>query len=246
MRHGFSLVELSIVLVILGLLTGGILAGQSLIRAAELRSVNADYARYAAAKYTFRDKYFALPGDFNRATDFWTATNGTLSTCITTPSTGTSTCNGNGDGNISWMDAANPQYYESFTVWKHLANAGLIEGSYSNIDSTPIQPGVNVPQSRIAQAFFMFYSVAPNYSDATYFTFTSGSSFLLMQDMSALGKLKAEEAWNIDMKMDDGRPGLGAVKTSKIANCATTAVDSTAEYALTATSPVCPIILLSR
>ena len=62
-QPGFSLVELSIVLVILGLLTGGILAGQSLIRAAELRSISTDYSRYIAAVQAFRDKYFALPGD---------------------------------------------------------------------------------------------------------------------------------------------------------------------------------------
>ncbi|PZP83692.1 MAG: type II secretion system protein, partial [Azospirillum brasilense] len=57
--HGFSLVELSIVLVILGLLTGGILGGQSLIRAAELRTISTDANRYITAAQTFRDKYFA-------------------------------------------------------------------------------------------------------------------------------------------------------------------------------------------
>ena len=71
MRSGFSLVELSIVLVILGLLTGGILAGQNLIRAAELRSVTTQFQNYHAAVMTFRDKYFALPGDMANAEDFW-------------------------------------------------------------------------------------------------------------------------------------------------------------------------------
>ena len=67
---GFSLVELSIVLVILGLLIGGILTGQSLIRAAELRSVTTQYQGYVTAVNTFRDKYFALPGDMPNAIDF--------------------------------------------------------------------------------------------------------------------------------------------------------------------------------
>ena len=70
-RYGFSLVELSIVLVILGLLVGGVLTGQSLIRAAELRSVSTEYSRYVASVHTFRDKYFALPGDMTNATQFW-------------------------------------------------------------------------------------------------------------------------------------------------------------------------------
>ncbi len=55
MKNGFSLVELSIVLVILGLPTGGILAGQSLIRAAELRSVSTEYNRFVTATQSFRD-----------------------------------------------------------------------------------------------------------------------------------------------------------------------------------------------
>ena len=69
--QGFSLVELSIVLVILGLLTGGILAGQSLIRASELRAATAEYQRYATSIQSFRDKYMALPGDMTNATRFW-------------------------------------------------------------------------------------------------------------------------------------------------------------------------------
>lgn len=70
MRNAFSLVELSIVLVILGLLTGGILAGQSLIRAAELRAVSTEYNRHFTAIQSFRNRYMALPGDMNNATRF--------------------------------------------------------------------------------------------------------------------------------------------------------------------------------
>lgn len=81
MKNAFSLVELSIVLVILGLLTGGILAGQNLIRAAELRSVTTQLQQYQTALQTFRNKYFALPGDMTKATDFWTSAFGT--NCVT-------------------------------------------------------------------------------------------------------------------------------------------------------------------
>src|SRR6478736_3210874 len=98
MRKGFSLVELSIVLVILGLLTGGILAGQSLIRAAELRAVGTEYGRYATATQTFRDKYLALPGDFKDATRFWNRLNSNAD-CVTSSSTTVGSpgvCDGNG------------------------------------------------------------------------------------------------------------------------------------------------------
>jgi prepilin-type N-terminal cleavage/methylation domain-containing protein len=72
-RNGFSLVELSIVLVILGLLVGGVLSGQNLIRASELRKYITLQNQYRTAISAFRDKYFALPGDMTNATAFWSA-----------------------------------------------------------------------------------------------------------------------------------------------------------------------------
>ena len=93
-NKGFTLVELSIVLVILGLLVGGVLSGQSLIRAAELRSITAQQQRFVTSINAFRDKYFALPGDMTNAQSFWGVANATPSTCYSTAGTGTQTCNG--------------------------------------------------------------------------------------------------------------------------------------------------------
>ncbi len=103
MRAGFSLIELSIVLVILGLLTGGILTGQNLIRAAELRSVTTEFQTYQTAVMTFRDKYFALPGDMRNATDFWGSAGGggQGAACSSANATTGSTCNGDGNGQIN-------------------------------------------------------------------------------------------------------------------------------------------------
>ena len=67
-QRGFTLVELSIVLVILGLLVGGVLSGQSLIRAAELRAVSTEHSKFVTAMNSFRDKYFAAPGDMKPPT----------------------------------------------------------------------------------------------------------------------------------------------------------------------------------
>ena len=77
--------------VILGLLVGGILAGQSLIRASELRAVTTEFTKYQTALNSFRDKYFAYPGDMTNATSFWPS-------CGTTALTTAEGCNGNGDG----------------------------------------------------------------------------------------------------------------------------------------------------
>lgn len=147
-EKAFSLVELSIVLVILGLLTGGILTGQSLIRASELRSVATDLQRYQAAVHTFRDKYFALPGDMPNATRFWGVQHATPATCITTASTTALTCNGDGNGQVA------DTTYEAFRFWQHLANAGLIEGSYSGVTGPDSGfdhvIGVNAPRAKMS------------------------------------------------------------------------------------------------
>src|SRR6478736_5064846 len=121
--HAFSLVELSIVLVILGLLTGGILAGQSLIRAAELRAVSTEFVRYKTATHSFRDKYFQLPGDMNNATSFWGALSSVSDTaCQAISATTTATCNGNSNGQVAQYVVSND---ELMRFWQHLANAGL-------------------------------------------------------------------------------------------------------------------------
>jgi prepilin-type N-terminal cleavage/methylation domain-containing protein len=131
---GFSLVELSIVLVILGLLVGGVLTGKSLIRAAELRSVTTDQQRFVAAAQIFREKYQAFPGDMTNATAFW----GTAAACPGTylqPSTDATTCNGNGDGGVRGDTTGSN---ESFRFWQQLANAGLIEGQYSGVTGSAL------------------------------------------------------------------------------------------------------------
>lgn len=264
MNRAFSLVELSIVLVILGLLTGGILAGQSLIRAAELRSVSADVNRFTAAAQSFRDKYFSMPGDFTKATSFWGnastgTTGGECATPLTDVGTGTQTCNGNGDGYIGDGGAS---CHERHRMWQHLANAGLIEGSYSGIagsagmchavlNTTP----TNSPRSRIATAGFSVASGAgTNAGHHSYFDGVYGQRFFFGAQNDTLASslwapvIKGEEAWNIDTKMDDGKPATGAVQTYKNGStwgspaCATTNANATAEYALNVSGNICALM----
>lgn len=251
-QSGFSLVELSIVLVILGLLTGGILAGQSLIRASELRAVTTEYNRWIAATQTFRDKYFAVPGDFRDATKFW----GISTACAGASATGT--CDGTGDGLFGNGGGAS-SVGEMFMYWQQLALAGLVEGTYTGISGTGGGPhaviGTNVPRSKIATAGWSLASFVPAAGDVTnYFASDYGNVFFYgaatAGNVTAAGALRPEEAWNIDTKLDDGKPSSGGVMTGKLGSvflnsCSTTATASTAEYALTTTA-ACAIIFKTK
>ena len=262
MKLGFSLVELSIVLVILGLLTGGILAGQSLIRASELRSVTTQYNSYITAAQSFRDKYFMIPGDLSNARSFW----GTATAC---PSDGLvqtyalATCNGDGDGFLEYLLADTPTSNEEYRFWQHLVNAGLIEGAYTGMSlnnngySRIPSIGNNIPRSRISNAAFaMFGYPAQAADDASMFAHSRFNGMMLGIPQNNTpyfnGALKPEEAWNIDMKMDDGLPATGYVNTPSSGNsrggtnCATTSVTSTAAYELTTTSNACSLIFQTK
>ena len=215
-RHAFSLVELSIVLVILGLLVGGVLSGQSLIRASELRSVTEEYARYSTAIGAFRDKYFALPGDMANAASFgWK------------DGAGVTVGNGSGDGQINETAAVGTNEISLF--WVELAAAGLIEGSYTAVAGITMTPTTNVPLAKISAASWnviglgtVLPSGVASYTNATapaastFYAQNYGNAFLFGSGTNAQlpgGIMKSEEAWNIDTKMDDGKPDTGTVTT---------------------------------
>lgn len=250
-QSGFSLVELSIVLVILGLLTGGILGGQSLIRAAELRAVTSEFSRYRAAVYTFRDKYFAMPGDMANATAFW----GSMTNCTAaSPSgTGTQTCDGNGNGTLTYAPAAG-RVGEAYLFWQHLANAGLIEGRYNGIagssGTTDHIIGVNSPASRISGTGWNANSTGTFAGSVEAFAGEYGTRLNIGAKVpNVLTKgpfLAPEEAWNIDTKVDDGKPGRGFVMPNYWDDCtdAASSTDLDANYLLTQSGRVCGLYLL--
>lgn len=252
--RAFSLVELSIVLVILGLLTGGILAGQSLIRAAEIRSIPEQYSRIAAAIFTFRDKYRAIPGDMPNATQFWGVANADPSLCTTTNSRTLSdpkqTCDGNGDGRAS--QNASTAIYERFRFWQHLANAGLIEGSYSGIadsgSTSDATPGFNAPAGKLSNSGFsqQYQYTVPTALMGTEIPWkhiiyyggdrSTGNTFGPI--------LTPAEAWSIDTKLDDGKPGYGNTQAARASfvdapNCTTTDDAATSLYNITDNQKLC-------
>lgn len=250
MKTGFSLVELSIVLVILGLLTGGVMAGQSLIRASELRSVSTDYQKLNTAIFSFRDKYFSVPGDFNKATDFWGAADGNdglASDCGDVVSTSTATCNGDGNRIIAVNNSTNG-VWEKFHFWKHLANAGLLEGHYTGAPETGdiATIGQHFVMARVNNSGFEAGYMANFYR-------ASGNMIkLASQSVSGATGLNgptllAIEAWNVDSKLDDGLSDSGKLMalnrsvTGCVTNGSLYSVTTTGSYMLDNATRACAL-----
>ena len=256
-KSAFSLVELSIVLVILGLLTGGILGGQALIRAAEIRSVSAEHQRYIAAAQTFRDKYFAVPGDMTNATAFWGDNNSQCPNAAIANGT-PGTCNGNGNGLLDFGSVAGGTA-EFAQFWNQLAYAGLVEGNYTGL-SCPANSycatiGTDSPRSKLSNAGWSASSYPNGYAgDASTFAGSWGNALFFGAPHPLNGALnpilKPEEAWNIDTKADDGRPGTGKIIAfywnNACANAASAADNANALYRLDDANVRCALAFVQQ
>lgn len=143
-RHtqGFTLIEIAIVLVIIGLLLGGVLKGQELITGARVRNLISQQDGIKAAYFGFLDRYRALPGDYPQAT---------------TNITG-ATVNGNGNGQI---EAPASGTREDIAVWEHLSRAGFINGAYTAASTYSTASGPANPYS-----MFLVVAYDNRYADA--------------------------------------------------------------------------------
>lgn len=235
-RQGFTLIELSIVLVIIGLVVGGVLVGQDLIRSAAVRAQLSQIDKYQTAVSTFFGKYNAFPGDMNAAV---AAQNGF------TPRAGT-LGQGDGDGVISagWGIDAYQFVGEPAMFWVDLTSANgknlnLVDGSFSTASFTDFPTdlgstayGLYLPQAKIGRGAYV-YVWSGGYplmgwtsSDHTnYFGIVGISDFYFggcavsgPGDMPATMPLTVKEAQNIDKKIDDGLPQSGSV-TAMYAGC---------------------------
>lgn len=124
-QSGFTLVEIAIVLVIIGLLLGGVLKGQEMIANAKYKNLLSDVKAYQAAYYTFQDKYGGVPGDLSQVN---------AQARVNAAAPGPATSNGQIAGGTC-TTATN----ESCMAWQQLRYANLIPGdpTVSGINANP-------------------------------------------------------------------------------------------------------------
>ena len=183
-QAGFTLIEIAIVLVIIGLLLGGVLKGQELITSARVRNLISQQDGIKAAYFGFLDRFRSLPGDYSVA-----------STNIANV-----TANGNGNGQIRSV-AAGDVIDEYIAVWDHLSHAGFINGSYTYaaLPETPATVPAN-PYVRYIQVIF----------DAAYGT----GAGALRHNIKTGNQIPSEILAEIDRKIDDGNPVGGVFQFS--------------------------------
>ena len=182
-QAGFTLIEIAIVLVIIGLLLGGVLKGQELITSARVRNLISQQDGVKAAYFGFLDRYRSLPGDY----------------ALATTTIANTTANGNANGQIELASAgcaAPCQPTEFITFWEHLSRAGFVNGSYTWSATVTTASVPTNPYARYVQVV----------NDAVYGAGTGTARHNIKTGNQVPSDILAE----IDRKVDDGNP-IGGV-----------------------------------
>jgi prepilin-type N-terminal cleavage/methylation domain-containing protein len=185
-QTGFTLIEIAIVLVIIGLLLGGVLKGQELITSARVRNLISQQDGIKAAYFGFLDRFRSLPGDYSLAS--------------TNIANVLAAANGNGNGQIQSV-LGGGTIDEHIAVWDHLSHAGFINGSYTYalLPETPATAPAN-PYVRYIQVI----------NDNAYGT----GAPALRHNIKTGNQIPSEILSEIDRKIDDGNPVGGVFQFS--------------------------------
>ncbi|MFI4984090.1 MAG: type II secretion system protein, partial [Rickettsiales bacterium] len=195
-EKGFTLVELSIVIVVIGLLVAGIMSGTEMVKSSRLIAVTQEMARYSTAFTMFKSNYGWLPGDMPNASAYWPGAT-----------------NGFGSGQI--VAEADISLPTAYITWQQLSLSKLISAnytgptslSYNSGSNTPI-PGVNIPDSIYGPTVAYWADNNNwwgNYSSDTTGLILSGHGWYGWIDY----EINVVDAYSIDSKIDDGLPLTG-------------------------------------
>jgi prepilin-type N-terminal cleavage/methylation domain-containing protein len=217
--HGFTLIELSIVLVIIGLIVGGILVGRELIRSATLRAQTRQFMEYQVAMNAFKSKYNCMPGDCLNATAFWP-----------------SALNGDGNGTYEVRDENDVVgTFEDgirFHTWSYspevrsyFIQLGLAELVPKQFDGTPVI-GAGLPALALSPSSSFFPASSESFIGSRFpdmLPYRRGTNLLWIAACRVDDETTDQMFWwddgcgaftpldmqNIDLKIDDGMPLSG-------------------------------------
>jgi prepilin-type N-terminal cleavage/methylation domain-containing protein len=195
-RHsGFTLIEIAMVLVIIGLLIGGVLSGQQLIQGARVRSLISQQDGIKAAFFGFQDRYRALPGDYSAAN----------ANIVCAPS---ACINGNGNGQIE--AGGTGAIHEEILAWNHLTAAGFINGNFTMASSSVTSPAPgNTPVNPYGAYMQVAYDGLWGFSSNEL-----GPNKVFKHSIKTGNQIPVEIIAEVDRKIDDGRPYSGAFQFS--------------------------------
>ncbi|MBK9002845.1 MAG: prepilin-type N-terminal cleavage/methylation domain-containing protein [Sphingomonadales bacterium] len=202
-QHGFTLVEISIVMIIIGLLIGGTFGGMKLIENMQVNRTVQDLKAIESAALTFKDTYGRLPGDIRNPST--RLPNCTVAPCATS---------GNGDRTLNvasvWTEALSDTS-ERFTFWHHLQAAGLLAVDVKN--TTNMEFGEGQPSLPIGGGYRM-----AGYSSGLFWAVTTRGHFAFLggeadgdyyvDSWYATGP-QCSSIRSLDSKIDDGQPATG-------------------------------------
>ncbi len=186
-QRGFTLVEIAIVLVIIGLLLGGILKGQELITSARVRNIADQNSGVQAAYYGFIDRYRQVPGD-------WNATN--AAQAIPNVTTG-------GDDSGRLDDPGTGDWTEALALWEQMSKSGFIQGNYTGGTTAPSAADTDKAPRNAFNGFLILYRT-DDYDDA-------GTPAERLNLVLGAG-IPVNVLRELDLKVDDGFPQTGVLR----------------------------------
>ena len=203
-QAGFTLVEIAIVLVIIGLLLGGILKGQELINSVRVRNMADQNSAIQAAYFGFIDRYRQVPGDWCPTTNAACPNSATVAIGVT--------INIGGNGN----DRIDNNYTEGAAVWEQLGRAGFLGGGFTPATAAPttdVLYGGNAPANVFAGPLVLSRNVG--------FSGVAAARLNLHLGTNVPVKIARE----LDVKVDDGLPNSGILRMT-IADGTDTDIDT--------------------
>jgi prepilin-type N-terminal cleavage/methylation domain-containing protein len=193
-NRGFTLVELSIVLIIIGFIIAGVSAGMALVSTSKLRAVTTEAQTLQTGALTFTTTYKGFPGDMSNAT----------TVLGTVDKAGNAINNGNGDGCFASCGSATINSSEVFGFFQQLAYVGLIPGIFTGVTDASSSnqgstPGKNIPYSKYGGGY---WAINSNYW---------GDYTMLVNAIGNTNNVLVNDAYYIDNKIDDGMPLTGSM-----------------------------------